>query len=345
FSELNNPGIYGVLDQPYASWFGFTEHEANQLLQQTGHSDRLELVRQAYDGYRFGADQPVMIYNPWSVINDLCKPTAKPGLHWVNTSDNYLIQQLLTRANTDTKKGLHQLLSASTHYSSTQTIKEHVPLRFLENDSAHLWGLLLASGYVTAASHQKKADSLEHVVQLRIPNQEVMCVYNDLLRRWLTSGAGASGTALLDALVAGQVQEFASHFKQFALESIGYFDKSNTQPERFYHGFVLGMMHYLQDRYIVDSQRESGLGRYDLALEPKDKTLPGFVMEFKTCLGDPVLLNDTAQQALQQIQDKQYHIELAKRGVKPIIALGFAFSGKQVAIVHKTLTGASAAQQ
>ncbi|MEM7589626.1 MAG: PD-(D/E)XK nuclease domain-containing protein, partial [Myxococcota bacterium] len=183
-----------------------------------------------------------------------------------------------------------------------------------------------------------------HIVQLRIPNQEVMCVYNDLLRRWLTSAAGSSGTTLLDALVAGQIEEFASYFKQFALESIGYFDKSNTQPERFYHGFVLGMMHYLQDRYIVDSQRESGLGRYDLALEPKDKTLPGFVMEFKTCIGDTMSLNDTAQKALQQIQDRQYHVELAKRGVKQIIALGLAFAGKQVAIVYKILTETTALQ-
>ncbi|MEM7403629.1 MAG: PD-(D/E)XK nuclease domain-containing protein, partial [Myxococcota bacterium] len=263
--------------------------------------------------------------------------------HWVNTSDNYLIHQLLTRANTDTKKGLHELLSASTNYSTTQIVKEYVPLRFLENDSAHLWGLLLASGYVTAATHQKKPGSLEHVVQLRIPNQEVMCVYNDLLRRWLTSGTGSSGTALLDALVAGQIEEFASYFKQFALESIGYFDNSNTQPERFYHGFVLGMMHYLQERYIVDSQRESGLGRYDLALEPRDKTLPGFVMEFKTCIDDTASLNDTAQKALQQIQNKQYHVDLAKRGVKQIIALGLAFAGKQVAIAHTELTQTSSA--
>ncbi len=179
FSELNNPGTYGILDQPYASCFGFTEHEVNQLL---------------------------------------------------------------THANTDTKKGLNELLSPSTNYSTTQLVKEYVPLRFLENDSTYLWGLLLASGYVTAVTHQKKPDQMEHIVQLRIPNQEVTCVYNDLLRRWLTSGKGSSGTALLDALVAGQVEEFASYFKQFALESIGYFDKSNTQPERFYHGFVLGMI-------------------------------------------------------------------------------------------------------
>ncbi|MEM7402795.1 MAG: PD-(D/E)XK nuclease domain-containing protein [Myxococcota bacterium] len=142
----------------------------------------------------------------------------------------------------------------------------------------------------------------------------------------------------------GQVQEFADYFARFMLESVSYFDPSSQQPERFYHGFVLGMMHHLRDRYIVDSQRESGLGRYDLALEPKDKTLPGFVMEFKTCLNSTQSLNDTAQQALQQIQDKQYHTDLIKRGVKTVIALGFAFFQKQVAVAHTELTQVPAAQ-
>ncbi|MEM7403140.1 MAG: PD-(D/E)XK nuclease domain-containing protein, partial [Myxococcota bacterium] len=342
FSELNNPGIYGVLDQPYASRFGFTEQEVKQLLQQRGHSDRLELVCQAYDGYRFGADQPLMIYNPWSVINDLGKPTAQPGLHWVNTSDNSLIRQLLTQADTEVKEGLHELLSEATHHTTTQFVKEHVPLREIRGDPKNLWGLLLASGYLTAVQARENPHADNKILQLCIPNDEVRRLYTGLVTEWLTGPArGISGAKLLDTLVQGQVQDFADYFARFVLQSVSYFDQGGEQPERFYHGFVLGMMQHLQDRYIVDSQRESGLGRYDLALEPKDKTLPGFVMEFKTCIGDTASLNDTAQQALQQIQDKQYHVELAKRGVKPIIALGLAFRGKQVAVVHTELIQAS----
>ncbi|MEM7402891.1 MAG: PD-(D/E)XK nuclease domain-containing protein, partial [Myxococcota bacterium] len=269
------------------------------------------------------------------------KPTAHPGLHWVNTSDNYLIHQLLTRANTDTKKGLHELLSASTNYSTTQIVKEYVPLRFLENNSAHLWGLLLASGYVTAATHQKKPGSLEHLVQLRVPNQEVMCVYNDLLRRWLTSGTGINAAALVEVLVKGEIEEFAEEFQEFVLESVSYFDTGGKQPERFYHAFILGMLQHLRDRYMIESEQISGLGRYDLALEPKDKTQLGFVFEFKRALRAENSLQTSAQKALQQIQDLHYHSNLFKRGVRRVIALGMGFRGKQVAIAHTELTQAS----
>ncbi|MEM7403206.1 MAG: PD-(D/E)XK nuclease domain-containing protein, partial [Myxococcota bacterium] len=271
------------------------------------------------------------------------QPTKQPGLHWVNTSDNYLIHQLLTRANTDTKKGLHELLSASTNYSSMQTVKEYVPLRFLENDSKHLWGLLLASGYVTVASHQKKIDSLEHVVQLCIPNQELLCVYSDLLQRWLTGGTGMSGAALVETLVKGEIQEFIEEFQEFVLESVSFFDTGGKQPERFYHAFVLGMLQHLRDRYIIESEQTSGLGRYDLALEPKDKTQLGFVFEFKRALKTDNCLQTSAQKALQQIQELRYHTNLLKRGVQRVIALGLAFQKKEVAIAYTELTQASAA--
>ncbi|MEM7588874.1 MAG: AAA family ATPase [Myxococcota bacterium] len=292
FSDLNNLGVFGVLDDRFASCFGFVEHEVKQLLVQRNLSNRFDLIQKAYNGYRFGHDT-----------------------------------------------------SEATHYSTTQILKENVPLCFLENSSEHLWGLLLASGYVTAASNPKTENALSQMVQLRIPNQEVSSVYNDLLRRWLTPGSGTDGANLLDALVQGQVEEFAAHFERFVLESMSYFDKSNDQPERFYHGFVLGMMQHLRDRYVVDSQRESGLGRYDLALEPKYKTLPGFVMEFKTCVRKTDSLTDTAQKALQQIQDKQYHVDLMARGVQTVIVLGSAFKGKQVSVAHTSLNNTSGSMQ
>ncbi|MEM7402981.1 MAG: AAA family ATPase [Myxococcota bacterium] len=339
FSELNNPGIYGVLDQPYASWFGFTEHEVNQLLQQREHSERLELVRQAYNGYRFGADQPLMIYNPWSVINDLGKPTSQPGLHWVNTSDNHLVHRLLTQADTEIKKGLHELLSATTQHATTQIVQEHVPLREVVKDNKNLWGLLLASGYLTAAHARENPDADNKIVQLCIPNNEVRRLYSGLVNRWLRGLAqGISGTAVVDVLLKGEIQEFAEEFQEFVLESVSFFDTGGKQPERFYHAFVLGMLQHLRDRYIIESEQTSGLGRYDLALEPKDKSQLGFVFEFKRALQAESSLQASAQKALQQIQQLQYHTNLFKRGVQRVIALGMAFKHKQVAIAHTELT-------
>ena len=295
FSDLNNLGVFGVLNNPFCSWFGFTEHEVKQLLQQRRLSERFAAVRKAYNGYRFGNST---MYNPWSVINDLRQPASQPGLYWVNTSTNHLVHELLTQANTEVKEGLHELLSAPPHDTTTQMVQEHVPLREVKNDGKNLWGLLLASGYLTAVQARENPDNVNKIVQLRIPNDEVRRVYNGLVNRWLRGPAeGMSGIALVEALVKGQVEEFAVHFERFVLESVSYFDEGARQPERFYHGFVLGMMHHLRDRYRVDSQRESGLGRYDLALEPKDKTLPGFIMEFKTSTHKNTPLTDTAEQS------------------------------------------------
>ncbi|MEM7402794.1 MAG: AAA family ATPase [Myxococcota bacterium] len=190
FSELNNPGIYGVLKRPYASWFGFTKHEVKQLLQQRGHAQRFEAVQQAYNGYRFGGgDQPLMIYNPWSVVNDLLEPTREPGLHWVNTSDNHLVHKLLTQADAKVKEGLHELLSPTAQYTTMQIVQEHVPLREIAKDNKNLWGLLLASGYLTAAQTRENPDADNKIVQLCIPNNEVRRLYSGLVARWLQGPA------------------------------------------------------------------------------------------------------------------------------------------------------------
>ncbi|MEM7495518.1 MAG: PD-(D/E)XK nuclease domain-containing protein [Myxococcota bacterium] len=138
--------------------------------------------------------------------------------------------------------------------------------------------------------------------------------------------------------MAGEVEEFAAGFEQLVAESISVFDAGGDKPERFYHAFVLGMVTYLRDRYVIDSEQFSGLGRYDLALEPKDKSLPGFVLEFKKCLRPSDSLLETAQQALRQIQDRHYHVNLTKRGVETVIALGLAFKGKEAAVKHECLS-------
>ncbi|MEM7495438.1 MAG: PD-(D/E)XK nuclease domain-containing protein, partial [Myxococcota bacterium] len=234
------------------------------------------------------------VYNPWSVINDLCKPTPQPGLHWVNTSTNHLVHELVSRADITVKRGLREPLDEAMGHTSQQPVREYVP-----------------------------------------PRERV---YSGLINRWLRGGKSGDGNGveLIETLVAGGVEELAAEFPEFVADSVSYFDTGGKQPERFYHGFILGMVQYLRDRYIVDSQRESGLGRYDLALEPKDKlTNPCFVMEFKSCVRQTDSLEDTAQQALRQIQEKHYHLNLVKRGVKSVIALGLAFKGKEACVKHE----------
>ena len=305
-----------------------------ELLEKRGLSDRFDLVRKFYNGYHFGN---VTVYNPWSVINHLRNPTPEPQLHWVNTSDNHLIHKLLTQANTSVKQGLHELLDKSTEHTTTQLLQEHVPLKDIHKNSQHIWSLLLASGYVTAISHHREHGSLKRTVKLRVPNEEVLSIYTDLLDLWMQSERGEGASSLLEALVRGQVPEFFQGFQEFVEESASFFDTGGKQPERFYHAFVLGMTHYVRDRYFIRSERESGTGRYDLALEPKDKNALGFVMEFKKALDVEGSLQKSADSALQQIQDKNYHAELTSRGIHRIIALGFAFKGKQVALAHTTL--------
>ena len=280
-----------------------------------------------------------MIYNPWSVVNDLLEPTREPGLHWVNTSDNSLIRQLLTQADTELKEGLHELLSEATHYTTTQFVKEHVPLREISTNPKNLWGLLLASGYLTAAQARENPDADNKIVQLRIPNNEVRRLYTGLVTEWLTGPArGISGVKLVETLVQGQIQEFTEEFQEFVLESVSFFDTGGKQPERFYHAFVLGMLQHLRDRYIIESEQASGLGRYDLALEPKDKTQFGFVFEFKRALQADKSLQACAQKALRQIQDLHYHTNLFKRGVRRVIALGMGFKGTACEVAYKTIT-------
>ncbi|MEM7495315.1 MAG: AAA family ATPase [Myxococcota bacterium] len=339
FSDLNNPGIYGVSQDRFASSFGFTETEVKELLAARGLSDRLDTVRDWYNGYLIGMDKPVTIYNPWSLINHLANPTRTPQPYWVNTSTNHLVRELLTQADVTVKRGLRELLDPARDHATAQPVCEYVPLREVKKDPKNLWGLLLAAGYLTRT--EKAPDNSGTTMQLRIPNHEVRRVYSDLAERWLGGGevGEGGGMQLLEALMAGEVDVFAARFEQLVLESMSYFDAGGREPERFYHGFILGMMQYLRDRYIVDSQRESGLGRYDLALEPKDKSKPGFVLEFKTCLRQSDSLDETAQKALRQIQEKRYHINLFQRGVKSVIALGLAFKGKETAVAHATPAG------
>jgi len=342
FSGLNNLGAYGVLDEKFSTHFGFTPEETTALLNQKGLSTYQETVREWYNGYSFGKNT---IYNPWSIISFVASQEHAPKLFWVNTSNNHLVHELLAKAEVQVKQGLKELIENPVGHTTQQSIYEYIPLSEVEDDSKSIWGILLAAGYVTANGCERIEESSECIVQLQIPNKEVRCVYGDLIHKWMGKRGGVSGEGLIDYLLSGDLDIFSVDFPTFFRESASYFDANKNEPEKFYHGFMLGMLQYLRHDYVVLSQREAGGGRYDLSLEPRNKSDAGFIFEFKRAFDLKPEVTDlqqklehSAQEALQQIVSKAYTTQLFAAGVKTVHALGLAFSGKEVKVAWETFT-------
>ena len=341
FSGLNNLGTYGVLEKKFAKHFGFTQEEVNALLEQKGLGKHQAMVKRWYNGYQFGDHT---IYNPWSIINFVNSEDPMPKLYWVNTSTNHLVHQLLTQADAEVKQTLHTFLQHPTGYTILQKLYPYVPLSEMEDDPNNIWSILLASGYLTANVPRKAEIGDATEALLRFPNKEVRCLYEGLIDRWVQRKyKGFSGATLIRYLLNNDLESFSDYFPVFFRESVSYFDTGGNQPEKFYHGFVVGMLQHLHNEYSVLSQRESGVGRYDLALLPKDKTQPGCVFEFKRSLkkGTPeevqAQLEVAAGEALQQIKTQGYADQLFQAGVQQVHIVGLAFCGKEVYVVFETL--------
>lgn len=325
FSDLNNLRVYTVADSAFDNRFGFTEDEVIGLLEEAGRSDQLEEVRLWYNGYKVGK---AVVYNPWSLLSffedpdNVCKP------YWVNTSSNKLIHNLLTRADKGVQETLISLINGGTVesllYSQTT---------LLNLSGKALWSLLLFSGYLTVETSLRKGSRIFY--KLRIPNEEVRQLYQDIFLEWMDNQITESTVAdLLDAFVAGDLDLFERYFKELVVKTMSFHDTGGKEPERVYHAFVLGLLANLDYRYHIRSNRESGYGRYDLMMIPKDTTERGVIMEFKVA-EDEASLHDEANTALEQISAKSYGAELEAMGVTAYTQMGIAFNGKQVAIVGK----------
>ena len=339
FSGLNNLGTYGVLEKKFTRHFGFTQEEVNGLLAQKGLSAQKEVVQNWYNGYQFGSET---IYNPWSIINFIDNEDSTPKLYWINSSSNALVHKLLRRADVPMKKRLQKLLEHPPGYTIVQNIPEYLPLSQLEKNPSNVWAILLASGYFTTKSHRLADIGTSRTAEICLPNKEIKRLYQEIVANWLEGGHIAADT-LTDYLLQGNLQSFTRYFTRFFRETVSYFDVYGDEPERFYHGVIIGLLQHLQNEYQVLSQRESGGGRYDLALEPKDKSQPGFLFEFKT-LNNPrkkallTQLEAAATEALEQIKNQEYARQLFAAGVSTVHALGLAFSGKEVCVVFESLT-------
>lgn len=332
FSDLNNLNVITTTSEEYATFFGFTEQEVFQALEEFGLADKKELVKQWYDGFTFGNHTD--IYNPWSITNYLDK--KKIGAYWAATSSNTLINSLIQQSATDMKEKMEILLQEK---EILVTFDEQIVFEQLQQDKNAIWSLLLASGYLKVLEVEQRGILLEPWYHLKITNLETLGMFTGMFKSWF-SASDCNYNAFVQALLQGNLKEMNVYMNDVAQVTFSSFDtgrhpSGKAQPERFYHGFVLGLLAELREQYVLKSNRESGYGRYDVMLIPRDFTEQAYVLEFK--VHDPEeeeSLQETVQAALMQIQKKQYDAELLELHIKPeqIHHYGFAFEGKTVLI-------------
>jgi hypothetical protein len=327
FSGLNNLKVYSILQEPFSHHFGFMQHEVDACLADYGLASKHQEIKTWYNGYQFAG---TTIYNPWSILNCVQdQGTLIP--YWSNTSDNALVTMLITKSNETIKTELESLLQEKT---ITKAIDEAFVFPGMERNENAIWSLLVFSGYLTPR-HQELARG-QWLCELAIPNQEVYFLYENLVsssfQEVLTN---ANIKALRESFVEGNGALFEEILQQYVLNSMSMFDLPKNEPEKSYHLFVLGLLVTLQDTYEVVSNRESGFGRYDIMLIPKDTTKRGLIIEFKRTLPKETL-EIAADKALEQIHTKQYVHELKRRGITIISAFGIAFKGKKVLLKQET---------
>ena len=334
FSDLNNLNVVTTTSDEYCTCFGFTEDEVYDSLDKFGLSDKKSEVKKWYDGFVFGSHND--IYNPWSITSYLDKRKLAP--YWASTSSNVLVSRLIQTAPSDIKQMMEDLISGR---EIVVNFDEQIVFNQLDTDESAIWSLLVASGYLKPDNVEYRGELLEPWYQLSITNLETRSMFSNMFKGWF-KGTASNYNAFVSALLKGSVREMNVYMNEVALSTLSSFDagtqpSERSQPERFYHGFVLGLLVELRDIYEVKSNRESGFGRYDVMLIPKkdDRKYNAIILEFKVFDAyDETTIEDTVKSALKQIEEKSYDTELIARGIEKdrIRHYGFAFEGKRVLI-------------
>ena len=321
FSGANNFDVYTVLDDEFSDDFGITEEEMEKAIQDFGIEEDRKEIKKWYDGYRIGNTEG--IYNPWSILNYLKNKQLMQ--YWVNTSSNDLIKLVLKNSST-VKEKMERLLKDE---------EIEVPINLetiivgIENNEDNIWGLMLGTGYLKVTEVVNLA---EHIYKVKLPNYEIKLLFQQIINDWFRNKVmGNDLKSILKDLVTLNLDEFERKFRVLVKEMFSYMDVGENTAENFYHAFVLGMLVGLKDTYYVNSNRESGYGRYDIMLEPKDKNGNSFIMEFKV-LDDmeEKTIEDTIKNAKKQIEEKGYETNLREKGYRNITKMVYAFKGKEV---------------
>ena len=321
FSGANNFKVYTVLDNEFADDFGITEKEMDKMIEDFEVQDDKEEIKRWYDGYKIGEVEG--IYNPWSILNYLTDRKLMP--YWVNTSSNDLIKLILKNSET-VKEKIERLLK-------DEAIEVKIDLETvivgIENNEDNIWGLMLGTGYLKV---EETVNIAEGIYKVKLPNYEIKHLFEDIIDKWFRNKViGNDLKSILKDLITLNLKEYEKKFKILVREMFSYMDVGENTAENFYHAFVLGMLVGLKDSYYVNSNRESGIGRYDIMLEPKDKNGNSFIMEFKVMEDmEEKTIEETIANAKKQIEEKGYEQNLKERGFKNIIKMVYAFKGKEV---------------
>ena len=335
FSDLNNMEVITVTSEKYETVFGFTEQEVFHAMEEyeVHTEEQKNKIKQWYDGFVFGKSKD--IYNPWSIINYLDK--GKVATYWANTSSNNLVGTLIKQGDKEIKMQFEQLMKGE---ELKIELDEEIVFDQLKKKKGAIWSLLLASGYlkVTKVEQQGNGGREKNIYTLSITNLEVEIMFEDLVREWFDE-AGSDYNDFVKALLLNDIKSMNRYMNRVALTTFSYFDTgrkpSEAEPERFYHGFVLGLLVELRDRYMITSNRLSGFGRYDVMIEPIDKEKIAYIFEFKVQDSEEEKnLSETVNAALKQIEEQKYEILLTEHGIKKenIRKYGFAFCGQKVLI-------------